>query len=76
MDFHQTHSIEIRFVTGPENNDTVRRRVPALLSPEILRAGAVKGLNQRCITTTKDYKYMYLKSLLLLFWHTELCLVT
>ena len=72
MDFHQTHSIEIRFVTGPENNDTVRRRVPALLSPEILRAGAVKGLNQRCITTTKDY----LKSLLQLFWHTELCLVT
>ena len=51
MDFHQTHSIEIRFVTGLEKNDTVRRRVRALLSPEILRrAGAVKGLNQRCIT--------------------------
>ena len=35
-------SIEIRFVTRPEN--TVRRRVGALFSPKMLRAGAVKGL--------------------------------
>ena len=35
-------SIEIRFVTRPEN--TVRRCVGALFSPKMLRAGAVKGL--------------------------------
>ena len=41
-DFHTMHSIEIRFVIGSEN--TLRRRVCALCSPKILRAGAVKEL--------------------------------
>ena len=44
MDFHKMHSIEIRFYIGPEN--ILFAGVCVLfLSPEILRAGAVKGLN-------------------------------
>ena len=42
MDVHKTHIIEITFVIGLET--TVFRRVHALFSPEILRAGAAKGL--------------------------------
>ena len=38
----QMDSTEIRFVIGSEN--TVRRRLCALYSPKILRAGTVKEL--------------------------------
>ena len=48
--FIQTHSIESKCVIGPENY-TVCRRVRASFSPEILQAGAVKGLR-----TCQPYK--------------------
>ena len=41
MDFHKTHSTEIRFVIGPEN--TIRIRVCALFSPKFVPAWVVKG---------------------------------
>ena len=40
-------SIESRCAIGPENNYTVCRHVPASFSPEILQAGAVKGLRRK-----------------------------
>ena len=46
------HSIESRCVIGPEYNYTVCGRVLASFSPEILRAGAVKGLSHANTTTT------------------------
>ena len=40
------------FVTGPKNNYTLCRRVPASFSPEILQSGAVKGLMLVPLLTT------------------------
>ena len=47
MDFRKTHGIESRFVIGPEN--TLRRRVRALFSPEVVPAwlpGLSEGVNE------------------------------
>ena len=44
MIFIKTRSVESRRVIGPENVLCVCRRVSASFSPEIVQAGAVKGL--------------------------------
>ena len=41
----ETHGIECRCVAGPENT-LFCRRIRACFSPEILQAGAVKGLRR------------------------------
>ena len=43
MDFHKTHSIEVKFVTGLQNILFASMCVH-FFSPEIVRAGAMKGL--------------------------------
>ena len=48
MDFLKTYSIQIRFVTGPKNILFTGVCVCILFSPEILQAGAGKGLMQPC----------------------------
>ena len=62
--FITTHCIESRYVTGPENEYTACRRVPAAFSLEILQAGAVKGLNRLvCKAKKSDHIHPILATL-------------